>query len=1266
KEWFRLRFVPVNEGVLILSTDVTATNAAQEALRRSARVAGMARACRTLIAAHDDEATLLTALCQRVAERGGYHLAWVGMAEAGPERRIRLSARHGVGAELLDGLDLTWGERDSGLGPAGRAIRDGQVVVARFVDEQPGHEHWRRRAVELGFRSSVALPLEIAGRTAGVLCIYAAELDAFEGAEQLLLEDLALDLGDGLTSLRARRAAAGPGALEDRAAREALERRRAVQALGESEARYRLLLDEAPVGIAVLCEGQVVFTNAAGARILGAASPAQLVGRRVEQIVHPSEHAASRARMAQMLGGEGSRYPAESRYLRLDGAAVDVEVHATAITFEGKPAIQVIVTDITERKRTQEDLRRARESSERLERIINKSPAVAFSWSARPGEPVEYVSENFAQFGYRPEALLRGELIYSQIIHPDDRDRVREEVVAYAAVPDCMEFSQEYRVLTASGEVRWVDDRTWVVRTEGGEVAGFHGVVLDVTDRVRVQEALRESERMFSKLFRMSPMGIIIHRISDGRAVLVNDAFLQILGYDHEEIIGRRAEDVGALVEPEAREHWMATLRDEGSVHGVYATIRKRSGEPRHVLASMQLVVLEGEVMVMVLAEDVTDRRRVEEEARRARERLEEAMDLAHMASWDYDRGTREFTFNDRLYALCGTSAAAEGGYRMTFDAYRDRFVAAPDQARVGEELRRALSNPDPNHVARMEHRLVRPDGQERHVVVRFVMERDAQGDVIRTHGVNQDITERKRAEAALLESEAFVRVVMDNLPIGVAVCEAGPAVRFSYMNDAFPRIYRTTRGALEVPGGFWEAAYEDEAQRSALRERVQADLASADPERMHWSDIPITRAGKVEAYVTVHWVPMPGSDRMISIVRDVTARRRAELERASMEEQFLAAQKMEAVGRLAGGVAHDFNNLLSVIMSYARFALDGLDASDPMQEDLREISRAGERAAALTRQLLAFSRKQVLQPEVLSLNAVVAGLEKMLLRLLGEDVGWRVYLADDLAPVLADPGQLEQVLMNLVINARDAMPKGGVITVETSNVVLQAGHPALPFGLPPGRYVALSVADSGVGMDEETREHIFEPFFTTKEKGKGTGLGLSTVYGIVQQSGGVVQVESAPGAGSTFRIHLPVAEGARIDERRSPRTLPVSGNEVVLVVEDDAAVRRLSERILRAAGFRVFSAASGGDALVVCEQEGARIDLMLADVVMPRMSGPELARRVGAQWPRIKVLFMSGYTDDALGQHGVLSPDVAFIGKPFTPVMLALKVRAVLDEKPS
>ncbi|MCA9556478.1 MAG: PAS domain S-box protein, partial [Myxococcales bacterium] len=296
---------------------------------------------------------------------------------------------------------------------------------------------------------------------------------------------------------------------------------------------------------------------------------------------------------------------------------------------------------------------------------------------------------------------------------------------------------------------RWVDDRTWVVRTEGGEVAGFHGVVLDVTDRVRVQEALRESERMFSKLFRMSPMGIIIHRISDGRAVLVNDAFVQILGYDHEEIIGRRAEDVGALVEPEAREHWMATLRDEGSVHGVYATIRKRSGEPRHVLASMQLVVLEGEVMVMVLAEDVTDRRRVEEEARRARERLEEAMDLAHMASWDYDRGTREFTFNDRLYALCGTSAAAEGGYRMTFDAYRDRFVAAPDQARVGEELRRALSNPDPNHVARMEHRLVRPDGQERHVVVRFVMERDAQGDVIRTHGVNQDITERKRAEAA-------------------------------------------------------------------------------------------------------------------------------------------------------------------------------------------------------------------------------------------------------------------------------------------------------------------------------------------------------------------------------------------------------------------------------------------------------------------------------------------------------------------------------------
>jgi len=573
---------------------------------------------------------------------------------------------------------------------------------------------------------------------------------------------------------------------------------------------------------------------------------------------------------------------------------------------------------------------------------------------------------------------------------------------------------------------------------------------------------------------------------------------------------------------------------------------------------------------------------------------------------------------------------------------------------------------------------------------VRFVMERDGDGRVLRTHGVNQDITDRKRAEAALLASEAFIRVVMDNLPIGVAVCSVtssvdfhererpgppgrfaaraiggpeGGSVKFSYMNDAFPRIYRTTRQALEKPGAFWDVVYEDEALRGELRERVQADLASGDPERMHWSDIPITRKGLVVAYVSVHWVRMPDTDRMISIVRDVTARRQAELERARMEEQFLAAQKMEAVGRLAGGVAHDFNNLLSVIMSYARFALDDLKESDPVQEDLHEISRAGERAAALTRQLLAFSRKQVLQPVVLSLNTVVKGLEKMLLRLLGEDVAWRAYLADDLALVLADPGQLEQVLMNLVINARDAMPQGGLITVETANTILDADHPALPFGLAPGRYVMLSVADTGVGMDEELREHIFEPFFTTKEKGKGTGLGLSTVYGIIQQSGGMVLVDSTLGSGTVFRIYLPAVEGARSDERRNLRTLPVSGHEVVLVVEDDSAVRRLSERILRAAGFRVLSAASGGDALVVCEQEGDRIDLMLADVVMPRMSGPELARRVKAQWPHIKVLFMSGYTDDALGQHGVLGPEVAFISKPFTPVMLASKVRGVLDE---
>ncbi len=401
----------------------------------------------------------------------------------------------------------------------------------------------------------------------------------------------------------------------------------------------------------------------------------------------------------------------------------------------------------------------------------------------------------------------------------------------------------------------------------------------------------------------------------------------------------------------------------------------------------------------------------------------------------------------------------------------------------------------------------------------------------------------------------------------------------------------------------------------------------------------------------------------LVEGVWEVIARHRAEAARADMEEQLRAAQKIEALGSLAGGVAHDFNNLLAVILSYTDFALQSLMPGDPLRADLCEVQLAGERAASLTRQLLAFSRKQVLEPRSLDLNRILAGLEKMLRRILGEDIEVAQKLAPELGSVLADPGQIEQVIMNLVVNARDAMPGGGKLTLETAEVEIDADHAARRVALAPGRYVSLAVTDTGCGMDAATTRRIFEPFFTTKEKGRGTGLGLSTVHGIVTQSGGTIWVYSEPGSGTTFRVYLPIHEGGDC----APSATPTAdgrarGDETILVVEDDEAIRCLARRILTTAGYRVVDAPEGAEALALCQEHPGPIDLLLTDVVMPKMSGKVVADEVLRLRPQLKVLFMSGYTDNAIAHHGRLDPGTHFIAKPFSGMELARKVRSVLD----
>jgi signal transduction histidine kinase/CheY-like chemotaxis protein len=391
----------------------------------------------------------------------------------------------------------------------------------------------------------------------------------------------------------------------------------------------------------------------------------------------------------------------------------------------------------------------------------------------------------------------------------------------------------------------------------------------------------------------------------------------------------------------------------------------------------------------------------------------------------------------------------------------------------------------------------------------------------------------------------------------------------------------------------------------------------------------------------------------------------RAFTELSQTQEQLTQAQKMEAVGRLAGGVAHDFNNLLMVIIGRTALLLEALGAEDPTRRPIELIQKTANRAADLTRQLLAFSRKQVLQPVVLDLNGVVGNIGEMLKRLIGEDIVLVTILDPALGRVKADPGQIEQVIMNLAVNARDAMPQGGRLTLETASVELDAVYASQRVEARPGPHVMLALSDTGIGMDSETQARIFEPFFTTKGPGKGTGLGLATVYGIVKQSGGNIWVYSEPGQGTTFKIYLPrVDEPVESAEGAIAPARPLQGMETILLVEDEEAVRELARDVLRARGYTVLEARHGGDALKVCEQHRGPIHAMLTDVVMPRMSGRELAERLAVLHPEMKVLYMSGYTDNAVVHHGVLDPGTVFLQKPFAPAVLVRKLREVLDAR--
>ena len=511
---------------------------------------------------------------------------------------------------------------------------------------------------------------------------------------------------------------------------------------------------------------------------------------------------------------------------------------------------------------------------------------------------------------------------------------------------------------------------------------------------------------------------------------------------------------------------------------------------------------------------------------------------------------------------------------------------------------------------------------------------------------------DRKRKEEALRISEARYRSLVQSAVYGIYRSSADD--RFLDVNPALVSMlgYGSAEELLKV--SLTRDLYVDPEQRMRLIAEHE-ESRSAQNIEVRWrrkDGRPITV--RLSGRSITNDDGQPTEFEMIA--EDVTERR-------ALEDQLRQSQKMEAIGRLAGGIAHDFNNLLTVIKGYSELMLEGLELADRLHPEVEEIKKAADRAASLTRQLLAFSRQQVLAPRVLDLNSVIQNMDRLLHRLVGEDTELTMRLESDLGHTKADPGQIEQVVMNLVVNARDAMPNGGQLTIETTNVEFDETYVSEHVAVRPGPYVMIAVSDTGIGMTEEVRGRIFEPFFTTKEAGKGTGLGLSTVYGIVKQSEGYVWVYSEPGIGTSFKIYLPRVDAPEeVAPYHSHGLATYGGTETILLVEDEDGVRALVRQILLKQGYTVLESRHAGEALLLCERHQRKIDLLLTDVVLQQMSGRELAERLIKSRPEMRVLYISGYTDDAIVQHGVLHAGTAFLQKPFTTEALTRKVRQVLN----
>ncbi|MEN6625166.1 MAG: PAS domain S-box protein [Candidatus Sumerlaeia bacterium] len=1067
-------------------------------------------------------------------------------------------------------------------------------------------------------------------------------------------------------------------------ARSLSERITLMDSLREREEIYSAIVNQAVDGIALIDTDTLRFIefNDATCQAFGF-SREEFAALTLPELITDEPPAEVSARIREIARNGGTQFVGKRRHK--SGRLMDMNISARAIRLRGREYLSVMWRDITERRKAEDALR---VSEQRFRDVSNA--AGEFIWEIDASGSIAYTSDRVeAVLGYKPEDLL-GHPIFDYML--PSQVIINSSLLADPITRRYGFRDQEQCLVHKSGTPVWVSAAAVPMIGSGGEVIGFRGTTLDITQRKNHEREIERLNRLYATLSEMNKTVTLVRSREElfsevcricSEVAGFQVVWIGIIDENTKRVVpaaknGIRAEYVDTIYVcadesvPEGRGPTGTCIRD-GRPCIFNDIIADRRSTPWHnAIGKFGLnacaafpIRLHGQVIgafmvysdernvfrekeVELLTEAASDicfalenmereelSRKAEDALRDSEAKFRSYIEHSPMAIFVLDSNGRHVDSNPAGRELLGQSAESIADLTIA------DVLADSDRERCFREFALLV---ELGYFA-SEYEVRRGDGSLISMATRSVR---ISPDRFICFAV--DITDRKRAEEALRDSEARYRGLFENSLDGILMAAAGG------------RIIAANPTACAMFGMVEKDLCS--ANRNDLFEQTDSDLAADRRAALGKSTVEqkcIRRDGSRFPVETTSVVLDCGAWEFV-MIHDITNRKLAEEERQKLQAQLLQSQKMEAIGQLAGGVAHDFNNLLTVILGYSEMLLAKLPRDNPNRAYVTDIYSSGERAAALTRQLLAFSRKQILAPKILNINSIIANLDKMLNRLIGEDIVLTTSLAENLNPVEVDPTQIEQVVINLAVNARDAMPTGGRLYIETCNTRLDEADCALRPGTRPGPCVLITITDTGCGMNEEVRSKVFEPFFTTKEQGKGTGLGLATVFGIVKQSGGYIDVVSQPGVGTCFRIYLPALSGEAASAEQTIDDDVTTGSETILLVEDEDAVRRIARLALETHGYHVLEAPDGLTAVRIACRLSTRIDLLVTDIVMPEMGGRELVENLRGIRPGLKALYISGYTDDAILRHGVLSDNAAYLQKPFPPVALARRVRQILD----